>query len=115
MIIRFITVCVALTFIFVMAVPVMQIGVLFQGKGGGVQDIASAAPQENEDAFAKFASDETSDADALNAIAPAAGAQAEAGIDDGFGAPFAYIEPQAFIDETVPAPEEDGGSFKLDL
>ncbi len=112
--VRFISVCIAVTFVFVMTLPVIQISGFFDAgqAGSPVQAIqqASIEPQQTtaeDDPFAVFAEDEFSP-ESLNDIETAAGGELDV-IEEpsGFGEYFHSSQHPAFLDhvkeEAVPA------------
>lgn len=115
--VRFIAVCIAVTFVFVMSIPVIQISGFFDaGKGGSpVQAIQQAAIEQQhaeDDPFAAFAESEFSPEN-LNDIETAAGGDI---VPDeqpaGFGDYFYSSQHPSFLDHDV---REEAVPSELDL
>jgi hypothetical protein len=115
MIVRFIAVCVVFTFLFIVAMPVMQIGSALKARNSAsLETIAAAEESPAADPFAKFfeGQDGEPDAEAMNAISPAAGSVE--GSDSGdFGAAFSETEPKAFQDSPAIKDETGASGFEI--
>ncbi|MEM6780565.1 MAG: hypothetical protein AAF569_01740 [Pseudomonadota bacterium] len=93
---KFIAVCITLTFVFILTIPVLQVAALFGNSNGPTEIALQTEQQDNIDPFAVFENNEPS-ADALNAIEPAAGND-DVEIEEGFGSLFYKQEHPGFTD-----------------
>jgi hypothetical protein len=98
---RFIAICMGITFVFVLTLPAIQVASLFQQSGHSPQSVTTAQEEEHqtpeEDPFDLFTSNEPS-ADALSAIAPATG---DGGASNETFGEFFYSEQHPGFDDKV--------------
>lgn len=116
--IRFIAVCIGVTFIFILAIPVIQVGTLISTNDNAT--LASADIELNDeigtdtDPFEVFAENEPS-AEDLNEMAPAAGGDINPNNNADFGEFFYQENQQSFEDQNISEDRSEAEITDIDL